>query len=174
MRWVYEKGSGIVGDDGQIAFLDGFILDITERKRLEEKMRGLATITEQAAEGIAVANLEGIIEFANHAWAAMHGYDSGEELKGRPLSIFHTDEQLKTDVIPFNEQVKQHGRNVGEVGHMRKDGRTFPTMMSVTVLRDVHDRPYAIALFAQDITERKRAEEVVERYTGKRVNMNYD
>ena len=33
--WVYEKGHSIAGNDGEIAFLDGFILDITERRQAE-------------------------------------------------------------------------------------------------------------------------------------------
>lgn len=125
-------------------------------KGQNREMRRLASIVEQAAEGIAVADLEGIIRFANLAWAAMHGYESGAELVGEHLSIFHTEEQLKTDVIPFNEEVKQRGCNFGEVGHVRKDGTTFSTMMTVTLLKDDQDRAYAIAGFARDITDRKR------------------
>jgi len=41
VRWVYEKGHSVVGEDGEIEFLDGFLLDITERRRN-------ATLIEQA------------------------------------------------------------------------------------------------------------------------------
>jgi len=132
--------------------------DITERKKAEEETRRLATIVEQAAEGIAVTDIEGNIQFANQVWADMHGYESGNELVGPHLSIFHTEEQLKTEVIPFNEEVKQSGHNAGEVAHMRKDGTTFPTMMTVTLLKNEQGKPYGIVGFAQDITERKRLE----------------
>jgi len=135
-----------------------YFRDITERKHMEDKIRRLATIAEQTVEGVAVTNLEGAIEFANQAWATMHGYDIAKELLGKPLAIFHTEEQIKTDVIPFNEQVKQSGYKIGEMGHMRKDGSTFPTMMAVSLLKDEQDKPYALAGFAQDISERKQAE----------------
>jgi len=133
--------------------------DITERKRMEHELRRLAFIAQQAAEGIAVADLEGNLQFVNDAWARMHGYVSGAELVGRHLSIFHTDEQLKTDVIPFNNVVIQRGHNAGEVGHVRKDGTTFPAQMMVTLLKDERGEPYGLAGFAQDVTNRKRAEE---------------
>jgi len=149
--------------DGNVEGLLAVGLDITERKALQEETRRLAAIAEQAAEGIAVADLEGNIQFANHTWAEMHGYGSGEKLVGRPLSIFHTEEQIKTDVIPFNKEVKKRGHNIGEVGHMRKDGTTFPAMMTTSLLKDEQDRPYAIAGTIQDITERKKAEEEQER-----------
>ena len=132
--------------------------DIADRKRAEEKLRELATVTEQAIEGIVLADLKGSILYVNDAWASMHGYDSTDELKGQPLSIFHTEEQFKTKVIPFNEAVKHYESNKGELDHMRKDGTTFPTMMTVTVLKDGQGKPYAIAGLAQNITERKHAE----------------
>jgi len=134
-------------------------IDIDDAKRAEARLRELATIAEQAFEGIAMADLAGSILFVNNAWAVMHGYDSGEELVGRPLSIFHTDEQLKTDVIPFLEKVKGCGHNAGEIGHVRRDGTMFPTMMTCTILKDEQERPYATAAIAQDITDRKKAVE---------------
>ncbi|MEA1907654.1 MAG: PAS domain S-box protein [Euryarchaeota archaeon] len=141
--------------------------DITERKKEEEETRRLATIVEQAAEGIAVADIEGNIQFANQAWAAMHGYENSNELVGKHLSIFHTEEHLKTEVIPFNEEVKQSGHNAGEVAHMRKDGTTFPTMMVVSLLKNKQDKPYGIVGFARDITDRKRLERELQRAFGK-------
>ncbi|MCK5108123.1 MAG: PAS domain S-box protein [Methanosarcinales archaeon] len=141
--------------------------DITERKKEEEETRRLATIVEQAAEGIAIIDIEGNIQFANQAWATMHGYESSNELAGKHLSIFHTEEQLKTEVIPFNEVVKQSGHNAGEVAHMRKDGTTFPTMMVVSLLKNKQDKPYGIVGFAQDITDRKRLERELQQAFGK-------
>jgi len=39
IRWVYEKGRGVLcGEDGSVAYLEGFILDITERKQAEDKL----------------------------------------------------------------------------------------------------------------------------------------
>ncbi|HUL06541.1 MAG TPA: PAS domain-containing protein [Candidatus Acidoferrum sp.] len=38
LRWVQERGRGILGDDGQPMFLDGVIFDITERKAAEVEL----------------------------------------------------------------------------------------------------------------------------------------
>jgi len=133
--------------------------DITERKRLEHEFRRLAVIAEQAVEGIAMADLDGNLQFVNQAWARMHGYESGAELVGKHLSVFHTDEQMKTEVEPFNAGVMRQGHNWAEVGHVRRDGTTFPTQMSVIVLRDEQGEPCGLAGFAEDITHRKQAAE---------------
>jgi len=129
-----------------------------ERKRMEGETRRLATIAEQAVEGIAVADMGGTLQFANRSWALMHGYERPEDLIGKPLSTFHSAEQMVREVEPFNEEVKRQGQNVGEVGHRRRDGSTFPTMMTSTILRDAQGRPCGLAGSALDITDRKRAE----------------
>jgi diguanylate cyclase (GGDEF)-like protein/PAS domain S-box-containing protein len=38
IAWVYEKGQGVFGPDGEVLWLDGAIFDITERKLLQEEL----------------------------------------------------------------------------------------------------------------------------------------
>jgi diguanylate cyclase (GGDEF)-like protein/PAS domain S-box-containing protein len=42
VRWVLERGQGIFDDDGEVAFLDGVICDVTARKAAEERLAFLA------------------------------------------------------------------------------------------------------------------------------------
>lgn len=37
-RWIYEKGQAIFSSEGQVLYLDGAIFDITERKKLSERL----------------------------------------------------------------------------------------------------------------------------------------
>lgn len=43
IRWVYEKGQGIYSEDGELAYMDGAIFDITESHELSEKLTYQAT-----------------------------------------------------------------------------------------------------------------------------------
>jgi PAS domain S-box-containing protein len=131
-----------------------------EMVRSEEALRRLGSAVEQSVDGTAVADMDGIIQFVNPAWAEMHGY-SPEEALGKPLSIFHTEEQLQEDVTPFNERVMKTGANQGEVGHVRRDGTTFPTWMSTTVIKDENGNPVGLVGTARDTTEQKRAEQAL-------------
>jgi len=155
---IADSAAPILDAAGKVTGVVLVFRDVTAEYQLREERRCLATIIEQAVEGIAVADLAGYIQFANRAWATLHGYKNGDELVGAHLNIFHTAQQVKTDVIPFNTEVMQRGHKVGEVGHMRQDGTPFPTLMTVTLLKDTHGTPYAIAGFVQDITARKRLE----------------
>ncbi|MEA3465615.1 MAG: DUF3365 domain-containing protein, partial [Thermodesulfobacteriota bacterium] len=39
IRWAYEKGRGVPDQSGKVEIIDGFILDITERKQAEEELQ---------------------------------------------------------------------------------------------------------------------------------------
>ena len=41
-RWVHEQGQAVLDDKGDVAYLDGAIFDISDRKRLEEQLEHLA------------------------------------------------------------------------------------------------------------------------------------
>jgi PAS domain S-box-containing protein len=157
-RQIADSAAPIRDAQGHIRGAVLVFHDVTAEYEVKKTLRRLAVIVEQAAEGIAVADMDGNIQFVNNAWVRMHGYESGAELVGKNLRIFHTDEQFKTEVAPFNETVKRQGHNWAELGHVRRDGTIFPTQMSVVVLKDERGDPYGLAAFAEDITERKRAD----------------
>ncbi|GGZ00109.1 MHYT domain-containing protein [Pseudoduganella plicata] len=58
-RWVWEHGAVVTGDDGQPRWVDGVILDMTERRQMEEDLRQAKEKAEQAAAARAsfVANM---------------------------------------------------------------------------------------------------------------------
>ncbi len=158
---ISASGSPIRGADGSVAGVVIAFRDVSDEYRLQKTSRELATIVEQAAEGIAVTDLDGKLWFANLAWAVMHGYESGERLVGKGLDVFHSPEQLIADIMPLNEEARRCGHCSGCVGHLHKDGTVFPTQTGVNVLRDESGEAYGFASFAQDITERKQAEEAL-------------
>ncbi|MGB9626808.1 MAG: PAS domain-containing protein, partial [Phycisphaerae bacterium] len=51
-KWVWEQGRAVYDADGQVASLEGFIADITERKRTEEALRESERKFRQLAENI--------------------------------------------------------------------------------------------------------------------------
>jgi PAS domain S-box-containing protein len=154
----------LLDGEGQVAGVIACGQDITKRKQAEENIRFLSSVVEQSSEGMAVADLEGILLFINQAWARMHGYESTDKLIGKHLSIFHNQEQLEKDVKTFNDKVMENGFHMGEVGHIHKDGKCFMTLMTTTLLKDAQEKPFAIAGIAKDITDRKRVEKELSKY----------
>lgn len=132
--------------------------EISERQLAEEAMRMLERAVEQSIDGIAVADLDGNMQFINEAWARMHGYEVFE-LLGYDLNIFHTPEQMKEQVLPLVETVREIGSHEAEIEHRRRGGETFPTWMTATFLQDGEGGSSGIVFIARDIAERKKTEQ---------------
>ena len=130
--------------------------DVTEQKQAEKELLSLKAAVEQAADGIALTDLDGSVQFVNRSWAGMHGCRP-EDLLGSHLGVFHTPDQYRQEVVPFLDRLRLNGRQEAEVNHCRQDGRPFPTWMSATVLRDAHGHPVGMLAVARDITAQKNA-----------------
>lgn len=141
--------------------------DVTERVKTQTDLLRLRAAVDQAHDGLAIADMEGRLQFANRAWAKMHGY-APDELRGQPMSISHTAEQMERDVIPFNKKVLSEGSWAGEVGHVRRDGTVFTCWMSTVVLRDAEGEVTGLVGLADDITERRKSEEAFARMLAER------
>lgn len=132
--------------------------EIAERQLAEEAMRMLERAVEQSIDGIAVADLDGGMQFINEAWANMHGYEVFE-LLGYDLEIFHTPRQMTEQVQPLMETVREQGAHEAEVEHRRRGGGTFPTWQTATFLQDADGGPVGYVFIARDLTERRKQEE---------------
>ncbi|MBN2445835.1 MAG: PAS domain-containing protein [Phycisphaerae bacterium] len=59
VRWVWERGRGVFAESGKLLFLEGFIWDITKRRRTEEERDRLEFQLRQAQKMEAVGQLAG-------------------------------------------------------------------------------------------------------------------
>ena len=156
-RWLVSRGMPLKGLSGGVERYLGMVMDVTEHREAESKLIELKVAIEQATDGMAISDMEGVIRFVNRAWADMHGL-SPEASLGKPLSVFHTMEQWRNEVHPHLLMLKQRGHHTGEVRHVRVDGLEFPTWMSTSVLKTPSGVPYGMLAIARDITERNKAE----------------
>lgn len=131
----------------------------TAHKQIEQTLRYLAMIAEQANEGIVVVDLDGSLRFVNEAWAGMHEYKSKDELIGKQLSLFHTKEQMRTDVTPLLEETKRSGQLEGTVEHIKSDGTVFTTQTKMILLGDKAGKATGLIVFAADIDQCTKLQE---------------
>ncbi|RMH17642.1 MAG: PAS domain S-box protein [Acidobacteria bacterium] len=130
--------------------------EIAERRLAEGAMRVLERAVEQSSDGIAVTDMEGNTRFVNEAWARTHGYEVLEVL-GQHFNVFFTPQQMHNEVLAMIRKAEQEGAHEGEIDHRHRDGSTFPTWMSVTLLRDADGKPDGFVAIARDISQRRAA-----------------
>ncbi|MCX5816352.1 MAG: PAS domain S-box protein [Proteobacteria bacterium] len=150
-----------IGIAGVVTFLS------TRRKRAERLLlkseERFRSLFENSVQGIYQTTHEGRFLSANRALSEMFGYDSPEELIS---SVNDIGSQLY-----FNpEQRLEHLRILGERGvadnyeaeMYRKDGSIIWVSMTTRVVRDRAGIPFINEGFAENITERKQAEEALQ------------
>lgn len=158
-KWVWEQGCGVFGDAGNLVALEGFITDITEYRRAEEHLRLLSSIVKQSSEGIALADMDGNLQYVNSAFAAMHGYEP-EKLLRKNLAIFHTPRQ-SASLEAANRELRETGQFTGEIWHKRRDGTVFPAFLNNSLLYDKSGGTVGMIYIMRDITTRKKAAEAL-------------
>ena len=125
---------------------------IATDKQIEQILQQITVIPEQVADGIVVIDLAGNIRFVNPAWAAIHGYSATDELIGKDISVFHTEEQMRTLVADFIEETKHRGQLAGQIEHLRSDGTVFYSQTKMTTAKDKKGKTVGLVVFAIDDT----------------------
>ena len=162
LRWVRTRTRPIMEDGRFTGGARGTIIDITERKQAEEAQRkaeeSYRSIFENAVEGIFQTTADGRFLSANPALAYILGYESPEDLMasvtsiGGQLYVSHEAREEHLRVVTEKGQVKGFEAQV-----RRKDGSIRWISMNTRLVRD--DVGNFVEGFAEDITERRRAEE---------------
>ncbi|GEM_PF-1059116 len=125
-----------------------------EIRESEEKFRRFFELT---ADLVVIADIEGNFREVNSAWAKTLGY-SKEELLGRPyLELVHPEDKERTEQV-IAEKLKRGDTVLSfENRYLRKDGSSV--WLDWTSQPQVAEG-YTFAI-ARDITERRRADEVL-------------
>jgi diguanylate cyclase (GGDEF)-like protein/PAS domain S-box-containing protein len=167
VKWVWEKGIGIFAPDGGLLALEGFVQDVTERRRAEEALRQAElryrSIFENAVEGIFQTTSRGRYLAANPALARMYGYESPEELIAGLNDIsrqLYVDPRRRKD---FLREMRLHGRVVSFTSQIyRRDGSVIWISENARAVRDAAGRLMYFEGTVEDISESKRYQSELE------------
>ena len=157
--WVHDEAHLVKDAEGSPLYWQGFITDITDRKRAEEALRQseelYRSVVEQAVEGIFLLDVDTMrILEANAALGATLGY-SLQELKG--MSFYGLSAHDKQSIDRNVERTSRAGSvSLGVRQYRRKDGGLVDEEISISMV-PYEGRP-VMCVVAHDVTERRRAE----------------
>jgi PAS domain S-box-containing protein len=162
---VVVHSKAIYDDKGKHIGFRGVVLDVTERKRVEEALREsiekLRIIFESVGIGITITDMNGRILDTNETTLRMKGYSAKEEVVGRNGFDF-ISERDRAKAMDLWVEVMETGVGMPvEIALLTKDGREVETECLSTVLHDSCGNPVGLITVESDISGRKRMEEVL-------------
>ncbi len=151
IRWVDEQGASVFGIDGEVCWLDGVILDISDRKRaqsdLQESNQRIVTIVESITDAFFALNHQWQFTYINEQAAQLYRRTSEELLGQNYWDEF--PEYIDSDVFEqyhkaVREQVAVEFERFCHQGNSWYELRAYPYLDGLCVyMRDIGDRKQA-------------------------------
>ena len=156
-RWLDARSIPEPQADGSLLWY-GLMLDISERKQSEIRLRMLASVFDSASEGIIITDPDSRILDVNPAFTQISGYRAKDALGMCPniLSAGHHDQTFFQTIWPI---LQKQGNWTGEVINCRKNGELYTAQLRFVAVHDESGAAkYYIGIFS-DITLLKQQEE---------------
>jgi diguanylate cyclase (GGDEF)-like protein/PAS domain S-box-containing protein len=167
IKWVHERGIAVPDEQGELV-IEGFIEDMTAQREMAQAQKEAElryrNIFEHASEGIFQTSPDGRYLAANPALARLYGYASPAALMaglddiGRQLYVRGSQRER------FRQLMAQQGEVLNfESEVYRQDGTRIWISENAHAVRDAEGRIVYYEGTVQDISERKRYQEELER-----------
>lgn len=166
--YMIMETSPIIDGEGNYAGALAGVLDITERKEMEEELhiaeQNFRNSIEGSPLGIRIVSADEKLLYANQAILDILGYGSAEELRAVPTAKLYTPESYAQlmehrKLILSNDKLKRTTATQYETAITRKDGQIRHVI--VTRKAVVWSGEVQFQVIYQDVTERKQAEEAL-------------
>lgn len=162
---VSVNSSGLRNEEGKYVETICIIDDITKRKQLENSLREskekLQKLFESVSDGIFVLDSNGVYTEVNERMLKMHGLRSKDEMLGKSSLTFVARKDLERARGSMQATLKQSATTYQEFSALKADGSEFPVEVSGAVIKNVSGNPTGFIGIIRDITDRKRAEEML-------------
>ena len=161
IRHVLGNARPLHDEQGNLRGSVSAFIDITERKKAEEKIKRLADVVESSNDIIITESLDGIITSWNKGAEQAYGY-LAEEVLGKYASIIEPD-IIKGEIKQLVEKIKQGERiQHYETLRLKKDGTIINISLTYSPVFDTYGELVATSIIARDVTEKKIAEKLLQ------------
>jgi len=155
-RWIQTISTGVPGQKGQPSYVNGIMIDVTERRKANEAVREQTLrnelILQTAMDGFFMLDMKGRILKINHAASRILGY-THKVLESMGIGDIEAEEVSRTSARHFG-LVKRKGSSRFETKYRRKDGAFLDVEVTTTFLDLGHEKFFFS--FFHDITKRNQ------------------
>ena len=136
---------------------------LEEQRQTEAQLRKLSQAVEQSPVAVVITDLEGGIEYVNQAFVEVSGYPA-EELLGQNPRLLQSGLTPKEQYEAMWSTLKNGDNWLGQLTNKNKRGEIFYEFAVISPIRQSDGRITHYLAVKQDITERKRIGEELDRH----------
>lgn len=144
-------------DSGKVIGAVNMLVDITDRKIIEERNGHFAAIVQSSDDAIISKTLDGIVTSWNNSAERIFGY-TAQEMIGAPITRVVPPDRLDEET-KILERLKQGERlDHFETKRITKDGRLLDISLTISPIKNSKGVIIGASKIARDITLQKKAE----------------
>jgi diguanylate cyclase (GGDEF)-like protein/PAS domain S-box-containing protein len=155
--WARVSVTPMHADSTEVTHFVAVIEDISEHKRIEQRLQLAAQVYASSSEAIIITDAGNCIVDVNKAFEAMSGYVR-EEVIGRPPAVLRSDRHDRSFFHDMWASLQETRHWQGEIWNRKKNGEVFPGWLSINVITDTTGAVTHYVGVLADITERKASE----------------
>ncbi|KHO62989.1 diguanylate cyclase [Thermoanaerobacter sp. YS13] len=160
---IADSASPIKDSQGNIIGTVMVFRDISDKRKYEKLLKQYEFIVESSEEGIGTFDFNGIIQTWNKGCEKIYGYKA-EEMIGKSIYMVIPDFERKKIKNILERLLKGEDVKSYEGIRVRKDGKLINVLVSISALKDELGRYIGVSFISHDITENKKAEQILRRY----------
>ena len=167
VRYWSPLNTPVLNEQNELLYIIHNVVDVTNNQQVEYKLKKSEKdyqLLVKSVKDYAIFMLDtnGMVASWNSGAESIKGY-TADEIIGKPIDVFYTEEDIKKEVPKSNLQMAlQNGHYETEGWRLRKDGSRFWANIVFTALIDDTGLLYGYSKITRDITESKNAREQLE------------
>jgi PAS domain S-box-containing protein len=174
VHWFLDQASVIPGDAGEPGFHHGFLLDITERKELEDALRRneaelgrqkryVESLLEISPTAIVTLALDRTVTSWNLAAEELFGYGRDEAIGRNLEDLVANRDDLHAQAVDYYDELVRTGRFQAVTRRARKDGSLLDVELFAVPI-SLEGEPSGYLVVYHDVTAISAQQEAEKRY----------
>lgn len=161
--WITENARAVYGDDGEISYCEGTVMDISGRKQAEKELKEqrayFSQLFDNSPQAIVIIDTKRNVVSCNKGFEELFGYRS-VDIVGFGMRALIVPEELLDECENVRNSILDGKTVQSETNRRHRNGEFIPVSMIGFPLR-VSDKIKGIIYIYQDISERKSFEEQI-------------
>ncbi len=163
-RWILTHAALRFDEDGTYMGYVGSSVDVTDRKRAEEKVKLAALVFEHSIDAMTVSEYDkdGTLRIiaVNRAHQEISGYLSSDVI-GQNLDLIKSNKHDAFYYAQITQSLAETGCWQGEYWARRKDGTYFLAWINLNVVPDGNSGRRRLITLSRDISRQKESEDMI-------------